>query len=71
MVRSTEGQAHEVRGCDFGCGVECAETGGEAKVGVVEDDEANRADKAVEAPEDEGGPDVEVVTESGIVALRM
>lgn len=62
MVRSTEGEAHEVWSSDFGCGVEGAEARGEAEVGVIEYDEAKRAYEAVEGPEDEGGPYVEVVT---------
>lgn len=62
MVRSTKGEAHEVWCGDFGCGVEGAEAGGKAEVGVVEDDQTKRADEAVEGPEDEGGPDVEVMT---------
>lgn len=63
MVWSTEGEAHEVGCGDFGCGVEGAEAGGEAEVGVVEYDEAECAYETVEGPEDEGGPYVEVMTE--------
>lgn len=62
MVQTTEGEAHEVWCGDFGRGVEGADAGGEAEVGVVEDDQAKRADETVEGPEDEGGPDVEVMT---------
>lgn len=62
MVRPAEGEANKVRCGDFGCGVEGAETGGEAEVGVIEYDEAKRAYEAVEGPENEGGPYVEVMT---------
>lgn len=68
MIRPAEGETNEAGSGDFGFGVEGPEAGLEAEVRMVEDDNANSADKSVEAPEEERRPHELVITGEDLIS---
>lgn len=68
MIRPAEGEANEAGSGDFGFGVEGPEAGLEAEVRMVEDDNADSADKSVEAPKEERRPHELVISGEDLIS---